>query len=274
MKKFILVISLFSLSINTYSQSHNSLNDDQKIIDSLETLLRKTKSDSLKCIVSFKLANVYMRDGKMNLYKYNLAKANRWIIKNKYLKDLSYYYNASSFLEKNDIDGYQKALELANKKLKKYATIEIYSVRALILRNQAVAFQMKNNDKDAYRVLTEALPLADKANNNEMVGLIYNSIGILFLNSKNFNKAEYYIRESIKKIEKKVMHTISYSETYVETYILYAEILIELNKFDEALFYLIKIEKVLKKYPNSNLNCHFYFTKGYQNYKTENFQNN
>jgi signal transduction histidine kinase len=271
MKQAFFFISLL-LTIEVYSQSHNSLKDDQKIIDSLTIQFNGTKSDSLKCITAFKLSNIFVRDQKIKQYQYYNRVANKLIKDNIYLKDVSYYYNAAEFLLKNDTSKYLSALKTANYKLKKYRIKEIYSLRALILRNQSVSYQMNDNDKEALRVLTEAAQLAIKVNDNEMLGIIYNSIGIIFLNRRDYIKADYYIAKSISSIEKKVSKTISYSETYVETHTLYAEILTQLKQYDKASKVLKKTEKLLKRYPNSNLSCYYYFAKGNLEHHTQNYE--
>lgn len=271
MKK-IIVFAFLLFAAGSHSQSHNSLKDDQKVIDSLTTIFKSAKSDSLKSIVSFKLSNIYFRDQEFDRYRYYNQIANRLIKNNNYLKDISHYYNAADFLLKKDTNGYLKALGIANSRLRKYRSSEIYSLRALILRNQSVSHQMNDNDKEALRVLTEAVHLAQKANDNEILGIIYNSIGIIFLNRKDHVKAEYYIGKSIKSIEKKRSRSISYSETYIETYTLYAEILTELKQYGKASSALKKIAKLLTNYQNSNLNCHYYFAKGYFEYHTKNYK--
>ena len=62
-----------------------------------------------------------------------LEQANKLKAKFPFLKDASIFYNAYSFIEKGDLEGFEKALLEANTKLKKYRKKKTYKLLALIL---------------------------------------------------------------------------------------------------------------------------------------------
>lgn len=273
MRKKLFLFIVVLISQMSHSQRFYMLDDDKTYIDSLTAIIKTTKSDSLKCINSFKLADLYRKSKKTELSNQYLSDATKIAPKFKFLNDVAVYYNASSYLGKGDIEGYGNQLKLANEKLKKYRLQEAYVLRVTIMTNLSIIQQIKNNEKETMRILVdEAMPLAKKSGDLELIGNLYKSLAIIFMNNLERKKADGYLKQSIEYIEKAKKTSHRYQEIKVETYIINVENLCELERFPEAKISLDKAYEILKDYPNSNLNASFYFVQGLYFYKTKQFE--
>lgn len=116
MKKIVIAIFFFQL---VYSQKPDELHNDQKIIDSLEHVIQKTKSDSLKSISFLELSRIYIGND-LSASEKNYLKG-KSLINNSYLKDISKYYSAPiQFYKTRDVDMYLRDLLQIKKILSKY----------------------------------------------------------------------------------------------------------------------------------------------------------
>jgi len=263
-RKTIFLIVLFSCTSHLFqAQRFYTLNDDKNYIDSLKTIIAKTNSDSVRCMNLFKLADLFRRNKNIGLSTTYLKEANLLAPRSSFLTDVSIYYNASQFLNTGDFEGYNRQLVAANEQLKKYDHPTAYSLRAFILKNLAVLQQMKNNEKEAARILVnEAIPLAQKSHDFEVMSIIYNTLGIIFMNNENRQKADYYINMAIKCAEQADKRSYQLLEIKIHAYIINAENATQLNKRASAQESLDKAFAVLKNYPESNLNGVFYQAQG------------
>ncbi|MBA9071912.1 signal transduction histidine kinase [Flavobacterium gossypii] len=270
-KLFLLFILFVS---QAYPQRVYTLDDDKSYTDSLTQLIKSTRVDSIKCISSFRLADLYRRGKKNELADEYLALANTIAPKYPFLKDVAVYYNSIPYLGKGDIDNFGKQLSLANTKLKKYKTKDSYSLRAYILRNLSIVKQVQNNEKEAMRILIEeAMPLAEKGGNYEVLSGLYKSVAIIFMNNEERTKAETYLKSAKEYIEKASKSSYTYKETKVEIYVIDSENMTHLEKLVDAKKSLDKAYEILKKYPKSNMNGGYYFSEGYYFYKIKQFEN-
>jgi len=263
MKFFLSILFLAGLSGYLYPQSIYTLNDDKIFIDSLENIITQTKSDSIKCFNLFKLSDLFRRNKNRELSEACLKRANAIAPRLQFLLDLSAYYNAAEYLKTGDFEGYEKQLIMANKKLEKYKTKPVYSLRGFILKNLSVLQQMKNNEKESTRILIqEAIPIAKMGDDFEVLSSIYTSLGIVFMNNDDRAKAQDYLKIAINYAEKPGTQSYRLLETRLHAYICYAENATQLNKTADAQNSLDKAFHVLKNYPESNLNAIFYHAQG------------
>ncbi|PZQ80522.1 MAG: hypothetical protein DI548_13840, partial [Flavobacterium johnsoniae] len=161
MKRLHLFFLLFASSL-AHAQSSSTLNDYEVTIDSLKNAISTSKSDSLCCIMNYRLAYIYTKNvDKKELGKIHLKKANELVKNNSYLKDLSCYYNSLFFsLTKENLQKFRKADEA----LKKYNSREIYILRSKILFNIGLLYQRENEPLQTIEVLVkEAIPVAKKS---------------------------------------------------------------------------------------------------------------
>lgn len=258
----LLLFLLFS-SATTYSQVILSLDDDRIYIDSIAKVTRNTKSDSIRCLYSFRLSKLYLMVQDVKKSKEYLAEANKLKVRFPFLNDLSVYYNSYTFLEKGDADGFEKTLLEANKKLSKYNAIEAYRLRAVVLQNYGIMQQRKSNEKAYMRILVnEAIPVAKKSGDNELISGLYKNVAIIFMNNGQREKAEEYLEEAENYIEKATKRSPTLIESKMETYIIKAENLVEIKRFYDAKKTLDKAFATLSKYPESNINDSYFYAEG------------
>ncbi len=272
MKKY-LIILLFLISISGISQKMLSLDDDQVYIDSIVKITVNTKSDSIKCIQSFRLSKLFLMVQNLEKSKFYLDRGNNLIQKNQFLKDASSYYNNTNFLLKGDLEGFEKSLIVTNNLLKKYNYKEAFRLRAVVLQNYGIMLQQKSNEKDAMKILVnEAIELGKKSEDKEVLCGLYKAVGIIFINNNERLKAKFYFGEAQKLIDATTKKSATLIETKVETFIVNAENLIELKEFEAGKKALDKAFAILSKHPNSNMNNTYYFAESVY-YSKQNLDN-
>lgn len=251
------------MSFSGTSQKILSLDDDQVYIDSIVKITINTKSDSMKCIHSFRLSKLFLMVQNVEKSKFYLEQGNKLCHKNQFLTDISSYYNNTNFLLKGDLEGFEKSLLVTNNLLKKYKYKEAYKLRAIALQNYGIMLQQKSNEKLAMKILVnEAINLAKKSEEKEVIGALYKAVAIIFMNNDDREKAKYYFGEAQKILETTTKKSATLIETKVETYILNAENLIVLKDFKNGKKALDKAYTILKKYPKSNIYNTYYFAEG------------
>lgn len=263
MKKIYLLILFLFLSAVSHSQVILSLDDDSVYIDSIAKIAKNTKSDSVKCLYSFKLSKMYLMVQDAKKSKEYLEQANKLKGKFPFLNDAGIFYNASRFLEKGDVEGFEKTLLEGNNKLKKYYNTEAFRIRAIILQNYGIMQQRKNNEKAYMKLLiNEAIPAAKKSRDYELISGLYKAVAIIFMNNNERKKASEYLSEAQKYIERAIKKSPTLAESKMETYIINAENLVELQHFYDAQKVLDKAFSTLKNFPESNLNDSYFYSEG------------
>lgn len=263
MKKIYLLILFLFLSAVSHSQVILSLDDDSVYVDSIAKIAKNTKSDSVKCLYSFKLSKMYLMVQDAKKSKEYLEQANKLKGKFPFLNDAGIFYNASRFLEKGDVEGFEKTLLEGNNKLKKYYNTEAFRIRAIILQNYGIMQQRKNNEKAYMKLLiNEAIPAAKKSRDYELISGLYKAVAIIFMNNNERKKASEYLSEAQKYIERAIKKSPTLAESKMETYIINAENLVELQHFYDAQKVLDKAFSTLKNFPESNLNDSYFYSEG------------
>ena len=263
MNKIYAILFFLSFPSISHSQIILSLDDDTAYIDSIATFTKNVKSDSIKCLNSFRLSKLYLMVQDAKNYRYYLDQGNGLKTKSAFLEDVSLYYNAYSFVEKGDLVGYEKALLKANKKLKKYHSKEAYRLRAIILQNYGVMQQRRNNENEYMRLLVnEAIPIAKRSGDYELISGLDKAVAIIFMNNGEREKAAEYLGQAQRYIENATKKSATLAESKMETYIINAENLIELKHFYDAKSILDKAFLILKNYPQSNLNDSYFYSEG------------
>ena len=261
-KIYLFTLFLF-LSAVSHSQVILSLDDDSVYIDSIAKITKNTKSDSIKCLYSFKLSKLYLMVQDAKKSKEYLEQANKLKSKYPFLSDAGIFYNSYSFLEKGDADGFEKALLDGNNKLKKYYNTEAFRIRAIILQNYGIMQQRKNNEKLYMKMLiNEAIPVAKKSRDYELISGLYKAVAIIFMNNNEREKASEYLSEAQMYIERAIKKSPTLAESRMETYIINAENLVELRHFYDAKKVLDKAFSTLKNFPESNLNDSYFYAEG------------
>jgi len=263
MNKIHALLFFLFFSIVSNSQVILSLDDDTAYIDSIVKITKNTKSDSVKSLNSFRLSKLFLMAQDAKSSKEYLEQANRLKVKFPFLKDASIFYNASSFLAKGDMEGFEKALLDANSKLKKYRNKEAYKLCAVILQNYGIMQQRRNNENAYMKLLVnEAIPIAKKSGDYELISALNKAVAIIFMNNSEREKASEYLAQAQKYIENATKNSATLAESKMETYIINAENLVELKHFYDAKEILDKAYLTLGKYPESNLNDSYFYSEG------------
>jgi len=263
MKKICFYTLFLFLSAVAHSQVILSLDDDTVYIDSIAKVTKNTKSDSIKCLYSFRLSKLYLMIQDLKKSKEYLSQANKLKKNFPFLQDASLFYNSYSFLEKGDVAGFEKTLLDANSKLKHYNNTEAFRLRSIILQNYGIMQQRKNNEKSYMKLLVhEAIPVAKRSGDYELISGLYKAVAIIFMNNNERQKAEEYLIEAQQYIEKATKRTPTLAESKMETYIINAENLVELKHFYDAKKVLDKAFSKLEKFPESNLNDSYFYAEG------------
>lgn len=257
-----------------HSQRLNTLYDDKPYIDSIRSLIHTTKNDSIRSFNAYKLADIYRKNKDIQAFRKYLTIGNKYSSKYPYLKVCGIYYNGLEYAVNNKTDKYAAAMRSALQKLRKYKFVESYSLQTLILQNLSIYNQTHNNPKEALRILTdEAIPLAKKHKDSEIVGNLYSLIGIAIMNNGDRTKANLYFEKAISEMEKGTLKTSSgLIESRLELFIVSAENLIYMNQLLSAKKLLIKAFEILKKHPESNLNGLYYFADGLYYFQKQLYQ--
>ncbi|GGF19132.1 sensor histidine kinase [Flavobacterium limi] len=263
MKRIYALLFFLLFSAISNSQVILSLDDDTVYIDSIVKITKNVKSDSIKSLNSFRLSKLFLMVQDVKKSKGYLEQANRLKMKFPFLRDASVYYNAYHFIEKGDLEGYEKALLEANTRLKKYRNKEAYKLRAVILQNYGIVQQHKNNEKLYMKLLVnEAIPIARKSGDFELISGLNKAVAIILMNNEERQKAAEYLAQAQKYIENTTRKSATLAESKMETYIINAENLIELKHFYDAKVILDRAFSILKNYPESNLNDSYYYVEG------------
>lgn len=253
------IVLLAFLSLPLMAQKGYKSLKENYVLDSLSMALRAADDDSLRCIINHKIAREYLKKGDKQNFSSYYAKAKLLTGKNEFLRDYAAYNYSGFYYLDNNYEAYMKQLIYAEKKLRKYRIPEVYKIRAGILFNKSI-YNQKLSSKEAMKILTgEALPIAKKATDFEMVVMIYKSISVILFNEKQETKANYYIEQAIQTyLQNKVQNT----ELLISSYLLQAEILLELEKYEAAYAAIDKANEILKQYPNSDYQITLSFTLG------------
>ena len=269
MKKHFAILLLFSIC--SYAQRFNSLNNDQKFIDSISDIIKSTKNDSVKSFYSFKLSDLHRRNNNLKKFEYYLKIGNQYAHKYPFLTDVSGYYNSLHYVVNGQTDLYSEGISKALGKLKKYCFKASYEIQAMILQNLSIVKLLQDDQKESMRLLTEeAIPIALKSKNSEIISDLYKQVGIALMNVSDRLKANEYLQKAVNEIEKAKYSPILL-ESKIELYIVSAENLIYLDKHSEGKQFLQKAFDLLRPYPKSNLNGLYYYADGLYFYKTERY---
>lgn len=253
--KLILTL-IFLICINSsYAQKIYALGDDEEAITHLKKSIQTAQTDSLKCILNYQLSLIYFANKDDEHFSQCLNLANTLSSNNSYLKDIGKYYNSFNCIKNNDIENYKKSLLEFNEIIKKRQ--DKFSIKLRVLSFQSiVAFRMaEEKDIDVIKLQTEeAIPLAQKINDNELLSNSYKWIALVLMNNKKRDKAHEYFLKSIECVENVKTEGPFTKELKVEIYVSSSENLIYIEKLHEAKKLLDKAALILKQYPESNLN--------------------
>lgn len=271
MKKIVLLLVLFFYN-SVFSQRVSSIGKDRYYIDSLATVVKTTKNDSIRSLCSFELVAQYLKANEIEKAEKYLAIGNKYSDKFQYLRDCSGYFNALKLLHSNQLDSFAVQIAKTQKRLLKHEFQRSYKLQSIILQNLSIYHQIKGNKKEATRILIEeAIPVGVKAGNKIMLSNLYNMIATNLVNISDRKKANEYYLKSLKLLEDLKDKDPFLTETLITINIATGENLLHLNKISEGRNLLDNALLLLKKYPKSNLNYLYIPANGLYFHKIKNF---
>lgn len=262
----LLRLTFLLLALSLSSKAQQPLNDP-KYADSLQSLLKKDLSDSVKARANFLLFTFWLPKDISKAKQY-LDDGKRLSIKYPFLKGISYaqdgYFYYATDPEKSEV-AYIKADSI----LKKFNTKEAYNVRSNLWVNYAVIQQRKDDDRTFIDIiLNKAIPLAEQFSDSTMLGSQYVAVSVAFMNLEQYDKAEIYLNTAIQFLRKSTIEPSRLVAAYNragENYIL-------LKKYPEARKALDSIKHILTPYPQSELYAGYYLVEGMYYHHLNEFQ--
>ncbi len=235
--------------------------DQEKFVDSLNNILKQNGTDSVKARANFFLLYYWTPRDTQKARQY-LDAGRALSRKYPYLEALSYAHEGY-FYYTTDMDKSEAAFKKADALLTRFRTKEAYIARTNIWSNCAVLQQRVGND-NAYVdiVLNKVIPLALLAKDTALVASQYSGLGVSFMNTDQYEKAETYFDKAIAILENS--HT--QPSRLVATYNRAGENYINLHKYKEAEIILVKVKNLLEPYPESELYAGFYLVQGLYNH--------
>ncbi len=171
--------------------------NEKALTDSLENVLQRTTSDSIRARAHYSLSEYWAVNDSLKSSQH-LEKGKQYSGKNSFLQALYYYYEAN-MLKKSAPDRSQSAFLKADTLLSRFNTSEAYSFRSKAWYDYGAIAQRKDDYKAfADVLLNKAIPLAQQAGDQTVVGKDYLAVGIVFKNAGQFDKAETYCLKAIE----------------------------------------------------------------------------
>lgn len=249
-----LIITFLLLARALLCPAQWSLND-KPVIDSILRVLKTATSDSVKARANYSLSTLLFRDSaKAALY---LEEGRKHSKDDPFLTALYHYYAANFYFEYDGARGESVFLK-ADSLLSRFNTKEVFRLRSMGWRNYGIMQQIKDDEK-AYLdiLLNKAIPLAKLSGDSDCLGGNYRSVGLIFKNSVQYEKAAFYYEKAIQTLKNTpTLASLAFS------YINIAEIFVRLKKFPQAREALDNASAILRPHPKAELYANYYHSEG------------
>ncbi|BAV05314.1 Signal transduction histidine kinase [Filimonas lacunae] len=222
--------------------------------DSLGHVLQHAVNDSTRARVNFQLSE-YWR-GKDTAKSAAFLETGRALSSSSpYVKALYPFYLGQLYFASNTAKAADAFLQ-AQQALAAFTTREAYLYQSMSWFNYGIMLRNEKGDDFVVNTwLNKAIPLAEKAGNDEKIAHFYTQLATLLMNNARFDKAETYNNKAITLLETK--HPSSSSLLFA--YLSAASNNIYNKKPSEARVCLDKAWKLLAPYPQSvNLPNYYY----------------
>ncbi|MBL1222328.1 sensor histidine kinase [Chryseobacterium sp. L7] len=219
---------------------------DQKALhDSLYTILKTSRNDSVKARVSFHLAHYWSLKDFKKAEKY-LVQGRSYFKNNRFLLGIYYSSVIDVYLDHDPVKA-RKALQKADSLLSIYHTKDVYNVLAKSWYSEAISAQNANDEKKALDIIVnKVIPYTKKNGKKESLAMFYSQVGILLMNANQLEKAEEYFSKVI--LMKSSLS--SKRNTLLRAYIYSADAFVMNDQLPEAKTRLDEAVKILDKNPN------------------------
>lgn len=264
MRKYSVLLFCLIVFFPAKAQLVIKLGNDSTYVKRVEKQFSTASSDSLKAYTALKLSSIYKRERDAEKMKFYLDQGLALSKGNMFLEAAGHFYSAFSMVGGSDMPIVEAQLRRGDSLLRQFDLPEAYKIRGNSWLVLGTLEQMKGDEKlglDAY--LNHALPLAQKSGDQFLIGNANKFVGIIFLNANERVKAAEYLDRALTFFEESSDEEYpNKPEAIVETTIVIAENNVHLRKLDLAKVHLDKAQKVLERYPGSNLYLFYYHAEG------------
>jgi len=229
--------------------------DHERYADSINAIIKAATSDSVKARANFMLTYYWVSKDPQKA-KNCLAEGRRLSKNYPYLQAMSYAHEGYVYYT-SDMVKSEAAYKKADSMLSRFDHKEAYMARANIWTNLATIQQRKDNDKEYITImLGRAIPLALKAGDSIVLGSQYVGVGVAFMNTDQYEKAETYFDKAIAILKN------GQPSRLIAAYNRAGENYTYLKKYDKVKEVLDKTRELLAPYPESELYAGFYMVEG------------
>ncbi|MFN1218990.1 ATP-binding protein [Chryseobacterium kwangjuense] len=219
---------------------------DQKALhDSLYTILKTNKNDSVKARAAFHLAHYWSLKDFKKAESY-LVLGRSYFKNNRFLLGIYYSSVIDVYLDHDPVKT-RKALQKADSLLSIYHTRDVYNVLAKSWYSEAINAQNANDEKRALNIIVnKVIPYTKKNGKKESLAMFYSQVGILLMNAGQLDNAQEYFSKVIR-----MKATLSPKRnTLLRAYIYSADAFVVNDKLPQAKTRLDEAIKILIKNPN------------------------
>ena len=225
--------------------------------DSLAEALKTGSHDTVKIRTLYALSHYWSDRDTLKALGY-VRQGMKKSLKFPFLHAVGYFYLGGCYFDTN-MPLSQKYYLLSDSLLKNFDTPEAYTIRSRAWHNYGVLMQHRNDEKAfADIIITKAIPLAEKAKDTLRIARNYCSLGVIFSNQLDYQKAISYFRMA----EEIMARGKAGDDDLLELYINLARNHIFLKEYASAFPYLTKIKTILKKDPASPFLPEYYLIEG------------
>ncbi|MBZ4187509.1 tetratricopeptide repeat-containing sensor histidine kinase [Niabella beijingensis] len=236
--------------------------DMKTYADSLNRVINTTKNDSVKAQAYLNLMAYWANEDTAKA-KQILQQARTLGARYPYIIATSYASEGFLFFNIDEVRS-EVAYLKADSLLSKFATPVAYRTRSKIWNNIAVIRQLNDRDRDHIDIiLNKAVPLARLANDSNMIATEITALAVTFMNLEQYDKAEIYLNEAIKILERLPDQFNRLAAAYNRA----GENFLLLKKYPQAKAVLNRLENILAPYPESEQYSIYCLIKGmYEHY--------
>jgi len=231
--------------------------DDRKVPDSLQQVLKTSKTLKEKLDAVFLLSDYYSTRDTTKALDY-ARQGIELSTRDEYLAGVAHFYLAGVYFE-FDVDRSQQEYLYAEKLLRPFPQKEALVYRSRAWNNYGAIEQRKDKPREFLDILiNKVLPLAQQAGDSTRMAICYHNIGLVLLNLGEYARCLPYFSRAIAIME-------AGKEVYADladTYVVAARATILSGQPEKALLFLKKAKKILEPNPDSYFWPQYYAVEG------------
>lgn len=242
--------------------------DEDPYEDSIRAAMNRSASDSIKARLALELAGHW--NGVDSVKARHYLEEGKKLAGNHPFLNALYYWREGSFHYTIDPDLAQACLQKADSLLKIYKTKEAYRIRSKVWSEYANVY-LKSEDDISYVniIVNKAIPLALQARDSIMLGLHYKGLGVVFMNTGQYDKAEAYLKQSADMLTK----AGASDRQMIFVYNWLSETYVYLNRLPEARSILDALLSKLLKTNQPTLYLGYYKVMGLYHHHKQQYDN-